>query len=101
VGAERLVAGTGGRFVVEDMWLQATLYPADSLEKTVYTNPVFGGFQGFEDTFRERIHSFLEQVNSGVRPEEIDGSGADGLAAQKVLAAAIESLEHETVVHVK
>ena len=95
------VAGTGGRFVLEDMWRQATLYPADSLEKTVYTNPVFGGFQGFEDTFRERIHSFLEQVNSGVRPEEIDGSGADGLAAQKVLAAAIESLEHETVVHVK
>ena len=39
----------------------------------------------FTDTFRNRIHTFLEQVTDGVAPEEIDGSGADGLAAQKVL----------------
>ncbi|MBT4501005.1 MAG: gfo/Idh/MocA family oxidoreductase, partial [Gemmatimonadetes bacterium] len=31
-------------------------------------------------------------------PEEIDGSGADGLAAQKVLAAAIESVKTGSVV---
>ena len=92
------VAGTGGRFVLDDMWREATLYPAGNLEKTVYTNPVFGGFRDFEDTFRDRIHTFLEQVTAGVDPEAIDGSGADGLAAQKVLKAAIESLETETVV---
>ncbi len=95
------VAGTGGRFVLEDMWRELTLYPAGSLEKTVYTNPVFGGMRDFEDTFRNRIHKFLEQVSQGVKPEAIDGSGADGLAAQKVLAAAIESLEREAVVYVK
>ncbi len=95
------VAGTGGRFVLEDMWREVTLYPAHSLEKTVYTNPVFGGMRGFEDTFYNRIHRFLEQVAAGVDPEEIDGSGADGLAAQKVLQAAIESLENETVVYVR
>jgi predicted dehydrogenase len=95
------VAGTGGRFVLEDMWREVTLYPAGSLEKTVYTNPVFGGMRDFEDTFRNRIHKFLEQVAAGVDPEEIDGSGADGLAAQKVLQAAIESLENETVVYVR
>ena len=55
----------------------------------------------FEDTFRNRQQRFLEQVAAGERPEDIDGSGADGLAAQKVLAAAIESLENETVVYVK
>src|SRR5262245_19534853 len=87
------VAGTGGRFVIEDMYREVTLYPAGSLEKTVYTNPVFGGMESFSDTFRNRLHTFLEQVSEGVSPEEIDGSGADGLAAQKVLAAAIESLE--------
>ena len=54
----------------------------------------------FEDTFRNRIHKFLEQVDAGVAPDEIDGSGADGLAAQKVLAAAIESLNTESVVYV-
>ena len=53
------VAGTGGRFVLEDMWREVTLYPAGNLEKTVYTNPVFGGMRDFEDTFRNRIHTFL------------------------------------------
>lgn len=95
------VAGTGGRFVLDDMWREATLYPAGNLEKTVYTNPVFGGMRDFEDTFRNRIHKFLEQVAAGADPEEIDGSGADGLAVQKVLQAAIESLENETVVYVR
>jgi predicted dehydrogenase len=95
------VAGTKGRFVLDDMWGEATLYPAGNMEKTVYTNPVFDGFRDFEETFRWRIHKFLEQVHAGVAPDEIDGSGADGLAAQKVLAAAIESLENETVVYVK
>jgi hypothetical protein len=87
--------------VIEDMFHQVTLYPAESLEKTVYTNPaLFGGMRDFTDTFRERLRCFVEQVDCGVAPENIDGSGADGLAAQKVLAAAIESLETETVVRV-
>jgi predicted dehydrogenase len=94
------VAGTGGRFVLDDMFREVTLYPAGNLEKTVYTNPLFGGMRGFDDTFRNRIHKFLDEVSRGVPPERIDGSGADGLAAQKVLAAAIESLEKETVVRV-
>ena len=94
------VAGTGGRFVLDDMWHELTLYPAGNLQKTVYTDPAFGGFGDFEDTFRERLHTFVAQVDAGVSPEEIDGSGADGLAAQMVLAAAIESLENETVVHI-
>jgi len=95
------VAGTGGRFVVDDMWREATLYPAGNLEKTVYTNPTFGGMRDFEDTFRNRIGAYLEQLAGGAPPDQIDGSGADGLAVQKVLAAAIESLQTETVVHVK
>jgi predicted dehydrogenase len=109
------VAGVMGRFVIDDMWREATLYPAadSSAEagsparssgslvvamggatvKSVYTNPVFGGYTGFEDTFRARLHRFLEQVSAGAAPEEIDGSGEDGLKAQQVIAAAIESLE--------
>ena len=94
------VAGLKGRFVLDDMWRELTLYPAGDLEKTVYTNPVFGGYRDFGDTFICRIHTFLEQVSDGVAPEDIDGSGADGLAAQKVLAAAIDSLENETIVRI-
>ncbi len=95
------VAGLKGRFVLEDMWRELTLYPAGNLEKTVYTDPAFGGFHNFENTFKTRINTFVEQVSAGVKPEDIDGSGAEGLAAQKVLAAAIESLENETVVYVR
>jgi predicted dehydrogenase len=95
------VAGTAGRFVIDDMYREVTLYPAGDLEKRVYTNPLFGGFRGFEDTFQDRIHCFLEQVSAGTPPQEIDGSGADGLAAQKVLQAAIESLDQGTVVTLK
>jgi predicted dehydrogenase len=94
------VAGTRGRFVLEDMWRELTLYPAGNLEKTVYTNPIFGGHKDFEDTFRNRIHRFLEQVAQKTAPEQIDGSGADGLAAQKVLQAAIESIESGAVVKI-
>ncbi len=95
------VAGTGGRFVLEDMWREATLYPAGNPEKTVFTNPLFGGMRDFADTFRNRIHRFLEQVLEGVAPEDIDGSGADGLAAQRVLDAAIQSIETNSIVQVR
>ena len=92
------VAGVDGRFVIDDMWREATLYPAGDPVKLVYTNPVFGGVRDFTDTFRSRINTFLEQVAAGCKPDDIDGSGADGLAAQRVLAAAIVSLEEGTVV---
>jgi predicted dehydrogenase len=94
------VAGVKGRVVIDDMYRRATLYPAGDMETRVYHNPIFGGMRDFEETFKNRIHRFLEQVGEGVSPDEIDGSGADGLAAQKVLAAAIESLNNETVVYV-
>lgn len=88
------VAGTAGRLLIEDMWREATLFPSDGTgEKAVYTNPVFGGMRDFEDTFRNRINTFLEQIAAGSSPDDIDGSGADGLAAQKVLAAAVRSVQ--------
>ena len=95
------LAGINGRFVIDDMFREATLYPAGNPEKIVYTNPIFGGMRDFDDTFRNRLGRFVEQLNEEAKPEEIDGSGADGLAAQKVLHAAIESLQNETVVYVK
>ena len=94
------VAGTKARFVIDDMWREATLYPAGDKVKSVYTNPVFGGYRDFDDTFRARIHAFVEQVANGTAPEQINGSGADALAAQTVIAAAIESLESGEVVEV-
>ncbi len=88
------VAGTNGRFVFEDMWREATLYPAETDLKEVYTNPVFGGYMGFDDTFRARIAEFVRQVDSGAKPDEIDGSGQEGYDAQRVIHAAIKSLQN-------
>ncbi len=95
------VAGVKGRLLIEDMWREATLFPAGQGIKQVYTNPVFGGYRDFDDTFRARINRFVEQVDQGAKPEEIDGSGADGLAAQRVIAAAIQSLNTGAVVRVE
>lgn len=94
------LAGMKGRFVIDDIFKEVTLYPAGNLEKTVYTNPFFGGMRDFDDTFLNRLSRFVEQLNEGAKPDEIDGSGADGLAAQKVLGAAIESFQTDTVVKV-
>jgi len=94
------VAGIRGRAVLEDMWREVVLYPADDLIKKVYTNPVFGGFRDFYDTFRDRITCFVEQVARGDKPDEIDGSGKQGLEASRVIHAAIESLKTSAPVKV-
>jgi len=94
------VAGLKGRLVFEDMWREATLYPAGNPEKRVYTNPIFGGYSNFDDTFRDRIRSFVRQVDRGDKPEDIDGSGLQGLEAQKIIHAAIESLNTGKVVYI-
>ena len=92
------VAGNKGRFVLLDMFRELSLYPHDSDEATVIRHSIFSGMRTFEDTFVNRLHKFLEEVSQGVRPEEVDGSGAHGLAAQRVIQAAIESLESGQVV---
>ena len=95
------VAGLKGRFVIDDMYREATLYPAGDMEKRVFSNPVFGGMRDFEDTFTNRLGRFVEQLEEGAKPEDIDGSGYDGLQAQKVLAAAIESIKKEKIVYIE
>ena len=69
-------------------------------DRRMLINPLFGGMRDFDDTFRNRLTTFIDQLNAGVRPADVDGSGADGLAAQKVLAAAIVSVREERVVEV-
>ncbi len=87
------VGGVSGRLLIEEMWQRATLFPAASAERRVYANPVFGGFRDFDDTFRERLNCFVRHVACGGRPEDVDGSGEEGLAAQTVIHAAIRSLD--------
>lgn len=94
------VAGTRARFVLENVYERLTLYPHDSDETTVISNSIMGGTASFQDTFKNRIHRFLEQVEAKVPADEIEGSGEEGLAAQEVIEAAIRSFETGTVVEV-
>ncbi|HVC32119.1 MAG TPA: Gfo/Idh/MocA family oxidoreductase [Chloroflexota bacterium] len=94
------VAGTRARFVLENVYERLTLYPHDSDEAIVISNSIMGGVASFNDTFKNRIHRFLEQVDQKVPRDQIEGSGEEGLAAQEVIEAAIRSFETGTVVEV-
>ncbi|MBM7563228.1 Gfo/Idh/MocA family protein [Paenibacillus sacheonensis] len=85
------VAGHQGRLVVDNVYENMTYYPHHSDELTVVRNSIFGGMNGFDDTFGQRIGKFIEELKNGVKPEEITASGADALAAQEVIEAAIQS----------
>jgi UDP-N-acetylglucosamine 3-dehydrogenase len=94
------VAGTKARFVIDNVYERVTLYPHDSDEVTVVQNPIMGGMGTFNDTFKNRIHRFLEQVGERVPRAELEGSGEEAVAAQEVIEAAIRSHESGQVVEV-
>jgi len=96
-GLERCeVTGAKGRFVLEDACEVLTWYPRTSQEKEVYY--YLGGMMSFGETFKSRLHRWLEQLTGGVKPDEVDGSGADALAAQEIIEAAIKSWQTHSVV---
>lgn len=88
------VMGTKGRFVLDNLYEELTLYPKDSDELTVIRNSIMGGLSGFTATFTNRIHRWLEQISAEVPDEELEASGREGLAVQEIIEAAIRS--HET-----
>lgn len=85
------VMGTKGRFVLDNLYEELTFYPRDSDELTVVRNSIMGGLSGFNATFSNRIHRWLEQIVAEVPPEEIEASGSEGLAVQEIIEAAIRS----------
>lgn len=87
------VMGTKGRFVLDNLYEELTLYPKDSDELTVIRNSIMGGLSGFSATFTNRIHRWLEQISAEVLDEELEASGREGLAVQEVIEAAIRSHE--------
>jgi len=91
------VLGTEGRFVLDNCFVELTFYPRRGDELTVVRNSIMGGVTGFNDTFKWRIHRWLEQVSQGTPRDQIDASGEDGLAVQEVIEAAIRSIENGSV----
>lgn len=95
------VMGTEGRFVIDNCYERLTLYPRHSQELTVVPNPVFGGIGDFDETITRRVHRWVDQVSRSVPRAQIEGSGADGLAVQEIIEAAIQSWEENRVVDVE
>ena len=85
------VMGTAGRFVLDNLYQELTLYPRQSEELTVVRNSIMGGLSGFDATFTNRINRWIEQVDDGVPRDEIEASGREGLAVQEIIEAAIRS----------
>ena len=86
------LTGAGHQVTVSDLYAQSFNPVAGSGDFTARADPA-------------RLDMGAEQANAartaGFAPDKIDGSADEALAAQKVIAAAIESMETETVVHVK
>lgn len=94
------VMGTEGRFVLDNLYEELTLYPRRSEELTVIRNSIMGGLSGFGATFTNRINRWIEQVSAGVDRNAIEASGTEGLAVQEIIEAAIASYENGTVVEI-
>ncbi len=93
------LGGTKGRILLENVYETLWYFPHDSDECRYIHNSIFGGLSGFGDTFRLRISRWIEQVDGGASPEEIEASGEDGLEAQEVIEAAIKSWQTRSVVN--
>ncbi len=94
------VAGTQGRFVIDNVYESLTYYPHETDDVVRISNSIMSGMSGFRDTFKNRIHRFLEDVDRRAPFDQVAGSGEDGLAAQEVIEAAILSFESGTIVEV-
>lgn len=85
------VVGSKGRFVLDDACEHLTYYPRHSIETETYS--YVGGMRSFNETFKSRINDWVDQLDAGAKYDEINGSGADALKAQKIIEAAIESFQ--------
>ena len=92
------VAGNKGRVVIDNSTVDFHWYPHGSKESLHVHNA--GGMTSFAETLPARLGRWIEQLEGGAAPEEIEGSGEDGLRAHAVVEAAIRSHETGTVVEV-
>jgi predicted dehydrogenase len=90
------VGGSKGRAIIENVFERLEFYPREDKAVRTWHNGIFGGMGSFDDTFKNRIYKFVEEV-SAAGPDPLTASGDEGLAAQEVIEAAIRSHENGTV----
>jgi len=97
------VAGTSGRFVIDGVYESLHYFPRKDGEREDYVNPPEGAeghVSGFDATFTNRIHRWVQDLADGVPPSEVEASGRAGLHVQEVIEAAIKSFQTRSVVSV-
>ncbi|MBM3214863.1 Gfo/Idh/MocA family oxidoreductase [Candidatus Poribacteria bacterium] len=95
------VGGTNGRFIIEGVYESLHYFARRGGAREVETNPAAGEpghVSGFDDTFRNRIAHWVEQVDDRVPYADIEASGEAGLRVQEIIEAAIKSFQTRTVV---
>jgi UDP-N-acetylglucosamine 3-dehydrogenase len=92
------VAGNKGRFTIDNVYENFTFYPHESDELILLRNSIMTGVGSFDETFKNRLDHFVKQVVDGVAPSEMEASGADALAGQEVIEAAIRSQQENGAV---
>ena len=93
------VTGSQGRFVIEEACEHLTFYEREGKEAESYH--YLGGMLGFGETFDSRISRWVDQLDAGVAPDQVEASGLDALKAQLVIEACIRSFERSEVVEVE
>ena len=91
------LAGSEGRFLLEEACQALTYFPRRSMEIETYR--YLGGMMHFEETFKSRIDAWVDQLADNVPYDQIEASGRDGLKAQEIIEAAIRSWESGSIVH--
>ena len=88
------LAGTKGTLCIENAIEKLTYWGAPKKGTGTPAPEVMNtGIKDFGETMPRRIHAFLEDVQSGMHPENIRASGRDALAALEYTFAAMESCE--------
>lgn len=96
-GLERCeIVGYDARIVIDDACEHLHFQPRKSIESE--SLHFLGQMRSFGDTFASRIKRWVDQNIENARPEQIDGSGQEALAAQLVIEGAIQSWETGQVV---
>ncbi len=91
------VAGNVARLLLDNVYEELALLPHAQAEKTVITNNIWSGLLGYHETYGLRLGRLLGQIEAG---GPVEGNGADGLAAGRVIEAALAALERGEVVKV-
>ena len=96
-GLERCeVVGSHAMFELVDACEHLHFKPRFSIETETYS--YLGGMRSFNETFKSRIGAWVDQIEAKTPFDQINGSGEEGLKAQKIIEAAIKAFETRTVV---